>query len=64
MFNANVKGFDVGIWILLKHVTYFIKNLKYFQKLVNFFIWEWAEEFENFISFLYKKWCLHPFSGS
>jgi len=42
MFNTNVTGFDVGIWILLKRVTYFIKNLKYFQKLVNFLICEWC----------------------
>jgi len=37
MFNANVTGFDVGIWILLKHVSYFIKHLKYFHKISQFF---------------------------
>jgi len=36
MFYTNVTGFDARIWILLKHVTYFIKNLKYFQKTGQF----------------------------
>jgi len=37
MFNTNVTGFDVGVWILSKHVKCFIKNLKYFQKAGQFF---------------------------
>jgi len=37
MFYANVTGFDVGIWILLKDVRYLNKHLKYFQKTGQFF---------------------------
>jgi len=54
MFNTNVTGFDVGFWILLKHVTYLIKHLKYFQKTGQFFDLRVAPSgggIETFISF-------------
>ena len=65
MFNTNVTGFDVRIWILLKHFRYLIKTFQLFPKNWSIFYLRVVPSgggiWNLYFLFLYKGMVFTPF---